>query len=112
MLVTIGGDADPAALGALPANAHVERWVPQSAVMPHAAAMVGHGGSGSTLAALAAGVPLALVEAEVVSTSTRWRMPSEYVFTRSSARAARGRTSAARTVLRPRLIRSDEISRT
>ncbi len=61
VLVTIGNDADPAALGALPANAHVERWVPQSAVMPHAAAMVGHGGSGSTLAALAAGVPLALV---------------------------------------------------
>ena len=29
--------------------------------MPHAAAMVGHGGSGSTLSALAAGVPLALV---------------------------------------------------
>ena len=29
--------------------------------MPHAAAMVGHGGSGSTLAALAAGVPTAFV---------------------------------------------------
>src|SRR5262249_52269853 len=34
---------------------------PQPVVMPHAAAMVGHGGSGLTLAALAAGVPLALV---------------------------------------------------
>jgi UDP:flavonoid glycosyltransferase YjiC (YdhE family) len=61
VLVTVGNDADPAELGALPANAHVERWIPQSAVMPHAAAMVGHGGSGSTLSALAAGVPLALV---------------------------------------------------
>jgi UDP:flavonoid glycosyltransferase YjiC (YdhE family) len=61
VLVTVGNDADPAELGALPANAHVERWIPQSAVMPHAAAMVGHGGSGSTLVALAAGVPLALV---------------------------------------------------
>src|SRR5206468_151218 len=30
-------------------------------VMPHAAAMVGHGGSGSTLMAMAAGVPLAVV---------------------------------------------------
>ena len=36
-------------------------WVPQGAVMAHAAAMVGHGGSGSTLAAMAAGMPLALV---------------------------------------------------
>ncbi len=39
----------------------VERWVPQAAVMREAAAMVGHGGSGSTLIALAAGVPLALI---------------------------------------------------
>jgi UDP:flavonoid glycosyltransferase YjiC (YdhE family) len=61
VLVTVGNDADPAALGAVPAHVRVERWVPQSAVMPHAAAMVGHGGSGSTLAALAAGIPLALV---------------------------------------------------
>ena len=29
--------------------------------MPHAAAMVGHGGSGSTLMAMAAGLPLAVV---------------------------------------------------
>jgi UDP:flavonoid glycosyltransferase YjiC (YdhE family) len=35
--------------------------VPQADVMPHAAAMVGHGGSGSTLMAMAAGVPLAVV---------------------------------------------------
>ncbi len=44
-----------------PANAYVERWVPQRDVMREAAVMVGHGGSGSTLAALAAGVPQALV---------------------------------------------------
>jgi UDP:flavonoid glycosyltransferase YjiC (YdhE family) len=35
--------------------------VSQTEVMPWAAAMVGHGGSGSTLTALAAGVPQALV---------------------------------------------------
>ncbi len=45
----------------MPANVHVERWVPQAAVMPEAAAMVGHGGSASTLAAMAAGVPLVSV---------------------------------------------------
>ena len=45
----------------MPANARVERWVPQAEVMRTAAAMVGHGGSGSTLSALAAGVPQALV---------------------------------------------------
>jgi UDP:flavonoid glycosyltransferase YjiC (YdhE family) len=59
VLVTTG--RDPAELGPVPPSVWVERWVPQRAVMPHAAAMVGHGGSGSTLTALAAGVPQVLV---------------------------------------------------
>jgi UDP:flavonoid glycosyltransferase YjiC (YdhE family) len=61
ILFTIGDQSDPEALGPLPRSVHVERWVPQADVMPHAAAMVGHGGSGSTLMAMAAGVPLAVV---------------------------------------------------
>jgi UDP:flavonoid glycosyltransferase YjiC (YdhE family) len=61
VLVAVGDRRDPAELGPLPANARVERWVDQAAVMRSAAAMVGHGGSGSTLAALAAGVPQAFV---------------------------------------------------
>jgi UDP:flavonoid glycosyltransferase YjiC (YdhE family) len=61
ILFTIGDQSDPEGLGPLPASVHVERWVPQADVMPHAAAMVGHGGSGSTLIAMAAGVPLAVV---------------------------------------------------
>jgi UDP:flavonoid glycosyltransferase YjiC (YdhE family) len=61
LLVTVGGVDDLADLGALPANVRVERWVPQRDVMPHARAMIGHGGSGSTCTALAAGVPLVLL---------------------------------------------------
>ena len=61
VLLTVGTEVDPADLGAVPANVHVEPWVPQGAVMAHASAMVGHGGSGSTLAAMAAGMPLAVV---------------------------------------------------
>jgi UDP:flavonoid glycosyltransferase YjiC (YdhE family) len=61
VLLTVGTEVDPADLGAVPANTHVEPWVPQGAVMTHATAMVGHGGSGSTLAAMAAGMPLAVV---------------------------------------------------
>src|SRR3954447_16872701 len=59
--MTLGILPDPGELGAVPRNVHVERWVPQEQVMPHAAAMVGHGGSGSTLLAMAAGVPLAVM---------------------------------------------------
>jgi UDP:flavonoid glycosyltransferase YjiC (YdhE family) len=61
VLVTIGDRADPAALEDVPDSVRVERWVSQTDVMPHTAAMVGHGGAGSTLLALAAGVPMALV---------------------------------------------------
>jgi UDP:flavonoid glycosyltransferase YjiC (YdhE family) len=61
VLVTVGREADPAALGTLPANVHVERWVPIAAVLRDAAALVTHGGTGTTLAALAAGVPMALL---------------------------------------------------
>jgi UDP:flavonoid glycosyltransferase YjiC (YdhE family) len=61
VLVTVGGDRDPAELGPVPANVQVERWVPQREVMPHAAAMVCHGGSGTVTMGLAAGVPMAVV---------------------------------------------------
>ncbi|MBE2315236.1 glycosyltransferase family 1 protein [Solirubrobacter sp. CPCC 204708] len=61
VLMTLGTEVDASELGPVPANVHVERWVPQAQVMPEAAAMVGHGGSASTLAAMAAGVPLACV---------------------------------------------------
>jgi glycosyltransferase len=61
VLLTLGEAGDPDALGPLPANVHVERWWPQADVMPHAAAMVGHGGTGTTLAGLAAGVPQVVV---------------------------------------------------
>ena len=61
LLVTVGRDRDPAELGPVPANVHVERWVPQLDVMPHASAMVCHGGSGTVRAALAASVPLVVL---------------------------------------------------
>jgi UDP:flavonoid glycosyltransferase YjiC (YdhE family) len=59
VLMTVG--RDPADLGPVPSSVRVERWVDQADVMPRAAAMVSHGGSGSTLTALAAGVPQAFV---------------------------------------------------
>jgi UDP:flavonoid glycosyltransferase YjiC (YdhE family) len=60
-LVTVGRNVDPDALGALPARVRVERFVPQAHVLPRAAAVISHGGSGTTLGALAYGLPLVLV---------------------------------------------------
>ena len=61
VLVTIGTDRDPADLGFLPVGVHVEQWVPQRDVMPHAAAMVCHGGFGTTRMGLSAGVPMVVL---------------------------------------------------
>ncbi len=58
VLVTVGQSGDPASLGAVPGNVVVERFVPQAEVLPRAAAVVCHGGSGTVLASLAHGVPL------------------------------------------------------
>lgn len=55
-LVTVGPGGDPE-LSTVD-HVRVERFVPQQDVMPHAAAAVGHGGFGTTMTALAAGVPL------------------------------------------------------
>lgn len=60
-LVTVGRDVDPAALGPVAGRVRVERFVPQAHVLPLAAAVVSHGGSGTTLGALAHGIPLVLV---------------------------------------------------
>jgi UDP:flavonoid glycosyltransferase YjiC (YdhE family) len=58
LLVTIGEPGDPAEVGPVPGNVHVERWVEQGSVLPHAAVVVSHGGYGSMLGALTHGVPL------------------------------------------------------
>ena len=57
LLITLGEPGDPAALGPLPANIHAERFRRQHDVMPHAAAVIGHGGFGTTMTGLAHGVP-------------------------------------------------------
>jgi EryCIII-like glycosyltransferase len=57
VLMTVGRRLDIAGLGALPANACVLPWWPQADVLAHAAAMLGHGGFGTTMGALADGVP-------------------------------------------------------
>lgn len=61
VLMTTGSGIDPADLAPLPPNARVESWLPQHDVLPHAAAVVAHGGFGTTMAALAAGVPQVVV---------------------------------------------------
>ena len=57
VLMTTGQGLDPADLEPIPPNSHIEQWWPQEAAMGKAAAVVGHGGFGTTMASLSAGVP-------------------------------------------------------
>lgn len=58
VLVTVGRDLDPASLGPVPANVAVQAWVDQEQVLARCDAVLCHGGSGTTMGALAHGVPV------------------------------------------------------
>ena len=56
-LVTTGPAVDPAVIRA-PASVSVRRWVRHADVLPYCSAVLTHGGHGTVIKALAAGVPL------------------------------------------------------
>ncbi len=63
-IVTVGHGMDPAQFGALPANVHVERFIPQSALLPTCAAVLFHGGFNTLHGALWHGLPLVALPLE------------------------------------------------
>jgi MGT family glycosyltransferase len=60
-IVTVGPDVEPERLGPQPAHVLVERYIPQSLVLPRCRAIVAHSGAGTMLGALAHGVPQLLL---------------------------------------------------
>ncbi|MFJ5923996.1 macrolide family glycosyltransferase [Kitasatospora sp. NPDC092948] len=61
VVLQIGKHVDTAALGEIPANVEVHRWVPQRAVLEQADAFVTHAGMGGCGEGLLAGVPMIAV---------------------------------------------------
>ena len=61
VVVTVGRDLDPRALGPQPDTVRVERFVPQAHLLPRCALVVSHAGSGSVVGALAHGLPMLLL---------------------------------------------------
>jgi MGT family glycosyltransferase len=61
VVVTLGPGHDPDALGPQPPNVTVAEFIPQAELLPACVAVVSHAGSGTFLAALAAGVPQVLL---------------------------------------------------
>ncbi|MGC4819060.1 glycosyltransferase [Micromonospora sp. DT63] len=60
-VVVAAGRVPPEELGDIPDRVTVHRWVPQAELLPLVDVVVHHGGSGTTLGALAAGVPQVLI---------------------------------------------------
>lgn len=60
VLATLGA-LDPADVGDVPANARVERFVPQADVLPRCSVAVNHAGAGTMLGAFAHGLPQVLL---------------------------------------------------
>ncbi len=57
VLVTIGRENDSAHLDPVPANARVQRFIPQAEVLPHCAAVIHHAGAGTMFGVLSHGLP-------------------------------------------------------
>lgn len=57
VLVATGPTVEVELLGDVPGNVRLERWVPQSELLPHLDLVVHHGGSGTTMGAFGAGLP-------------------------------------------------------
>lgn len=61
VLATVGVDGDPHAVSVDPARVRIQRFAPFGLVLEHCDLVVAHGGAGTTLAALASGIPLVMI---------------------------------------------------
>jgi UDP:flavonoid glycosyltransferase YjiC (YdhE family) len=61
VVATVGTDQDPDELGPVPGNARVEPFIPQVTLLPSCAAVVHHGGAGTTFGTLAHGLPQVII---------------------------------------------------
>jgi MGT family glycosyltransferase len=61
VLMTVGRDVDPAAIGRVPSNVRVEPFVAQSLALARASLVVSHAGMGTMLGAIYHGVPMVVI---------------------------------------------------
>lgn len=61
LIVTVGRDNDPADFGPQPPNVHIERFIPQSALLPHCNLVVHQGGFSTVTGTLNAGLPMVVI---------------------------------------------------
>ena len=96
VLVALGGD--PAQLGPLPDSVRAHPWLPLTVALPHCAAIVHHGGAGTCLAALVAGVPQV-----ILPQAADQFLNAESLVTRGCAVRSTGNPDELRTAVRAAL---------
>jgi hypothetical protein len=98
LVVTVGPDNDPAALGPQPASVRVERYVRHDLLLPRCTAVVTHGGAGTMLTALGCGLPLLTIP----------QGADQYLNAEVCARRGVGRTLLAEQVT-PETVRAEVV---
>jgi MGT family glycosyltransferase len=61
LILTVGRERDPAQFGPQPPHVHIERYIPQSLLLPHCDLVVSHGGFNTVTGVLAAGLPMVVI---------------------------------------------------
>jgi UDP:flavonoid glycosyltransferase YjiC (YdhE family) len=61
LILTTGRNVAPGDLGTWPSNVHLERYIPQSLVLPCCDLVITHGGSGTVKDALSHGLPMVII---------------------------------------------------
>ena len=61
VVLTVGHDLDPAALGPQPEHIHLERFLPLGALLPRCSLVLFHGGSGTLGHTIAHGLPMVIL---------------------------------------------------
>jgi MGT family glycosyltransferase len=61
LILTIGRNQDPADFGPRPPNVYIERYLPQTLLLPYCDLVVTHGGFNTVQAALCSGLPMVIL---------------------------------------------------
>jgi len=61
LILTVGRNQDPAQFGSPPPTVHIQRYIPQSLLLPYCDLVITHGGWNTVLVALCHGLPLVVI---------------------------------------------------
>jgi MGT family glycosyltransferase len=61
LILTVGRDRNPDQFGPQPDNVRIERYIPQSLLLPHCDLVITHAGSSTVTAALSCGLPMVAI---------------------------------------------------